>query len=173
MASPTGGYTYYFRDSNGRVSQINGVTKITIATPLVANGYYRDSPPVVVGGAAAASPSDQANISVAGGTTQIITNPAGTVAQNIVAPSSVIQDDAFTHTDLRFIWSPIPLIFFKTVNAITPANPDDTTFSKTRPVGTFDTFDVDCFFWLNEDCAVFNAPPQGFAKTDSYPEITS
>ena len=166
------GFTYYFRDSNGRISQINGVTQITVATPLVAQGFYRDSPPVVVGGASSTGGAGQI-VSVAGGSSQTVANPAGTVPLNIVAPSSVLQDDAFTHTDLRFIWFPIPLIFFKTTNAITSANPDDTTFSKTRPIGNFDTFDVDCMFWMNEDCAVFNSPPQGWEKTESYPAITA
>ena len=55
--------------------------------------------------------------------------------------------------------------------SVITGNPDDTTFSKTRPIGTFDSFDVDCFFWLNEDCGVFNSPPQGWDRTASYPVI--
>ncbi len=169
MPAPTGGFTYYFRDSNGRVSQINGVTKITVATPLVAQGFYRDSPPVVVGGAAAANKADTFSMAISGGVIQTIVG----LTDYILGPSSTAQDESYTHTDLRFIWFPVPLIFFKTVNAITSANPDDTTFSKTRPIGTFDTFDADCMFWFNEDCGLFNAPPQGFQKTESYPIIVS
>lgn len=170
---PTGGFTYYFRDTNGRISQINGVTKITFATPLIADGWYRDKPPIVVGGAAASASGGvftdiELQAVIAGGVQP--TSTGGTVTAT--GASSVLQDDDYTHAELRFIWAPVPLVFFKTVNAITASNPDDSTFSKTRPVGTFDSFDADCIFSWGEDCAIFNAPPQGWEKTESYPAIT-
>lgn len=162
MPVPAGGVTRWFRDTNGRISQIDRVTQITIATPLIANGYYRDSPPIVNGGAGVLEQTFTGqSVAVAGGSTQTITDVGGT-AIKIVAPSSVLQDDAFTHTDLRFIWSPVPLVFFKTADALTASNPDDSTFSKTRPIGTFDTFDVDCVFYFNEDCEIFNSAPPGW-----------
>lgn len=59
---------------------------------------FRDSPPVVVGGAAGAGAlSSDPTVSVAGGSTQTVTG----FSDNIVAPSSVIQDDAFTHVPKR------------------------------------------------------------------------
>lgn len=169
MAVPDGGVTRWFRDSNGRISQINQILEITFGTPKVALGYYRDSPPVVVGGAAALDGTGNGDIAVAGGTTQTVTG----FGDHIVAPSSVIQDDAFTHVDLRVIYSPIPIVFFRTVEDLTPTNPDTTTFpidnppDRTSPKDEFDTFNLDCCFAWGEDCAIFNVAPAGWSVGDS------
>lgn len=165
MAVPEGGVTRWFRDSNGRISQINNILEITFGSPLVASGYYRDSPPVVVGGAAAYDSVDENGVSVAGGTTQTVTG----FTDYITAPSSVVEDDAYTHIVPRVLWFPIPVVFFRTVDDLTPTNPDVTTFpveappDRTSPQDTFDVFNLDCCFAWGEDCAIFNSPPPGWS----------
>ncbi len=69
--------------------------------PIVINdkSVYRDSPTPVIGGAAAVNADG--SISVQGGVTQTVTDPAGTVPLNIVTTTSVIQEDAFTHIPMR------------------------------------------------------------------------
>lgn len=171
MAVPEGGVTRWFRDSNGRISQINGILEITFGSPLVGTGYYRDSPPVVVGGAAAlGSTVPQEILVVAGGSTQTI---GGGLTESIVAPSSVVEDDAFTHVPLRAIFFPVPIVFFRTVDDLTPTNPDTNTFEiespldRSVPKDTFDTFNLDCCFAWGEDCAIWNVAPPGWSVGDS------
>lgn len=62
---------------------------------------FRDSPPVVVGGASAHSGGTDPVQSVAGGTTQTVDPGLSTSVVSIVAPSSVVQDDAYTHIPKR------------------------------------------------------------------------
>lgn len=169
MAVPDGGVTRWFRDSNGRISQINGILEITFGSPLIGTGYYRDSPPVVVGGAAGMDATSEAVAAVAGGTTQTVTG----FTQHIVAPSSVIQDDAFTHVPLRVIFFPVPIVFFRTVDDLTPTNPTVSSFpiesplDRTVPQDTFDVFNLDCCFAWGEDCAIWNVAPPGWAVGES------
>lgn len=172
MPIPATGVTRWFRDSNGKVSQINNVSKITFGSPLVANSYYRDKPPIIVGGAAGLLGAS-GQIAIAGGTDPQVTLGAGTIT--IEGDSSVLQDDDFTHEPLRFIWAPTPMVFFAIVDGTAPTNPDTTTFpidrpeDRTAPKDTFDTFDVDCVFAWGEDCAIFNVAPPGWSVGDSGP----
>lgn len=166
MAVPDGGVTRWFRDSNGRISQVNNVLEITFGSPLVGNGYYRDSPPVVVGGAAAlGSTIPQEILVVAGGSTQTV---AG-LTENITADSSVIEDDAFTHVPLRVTFFPVPMVFFRTKDDLTPTNPDTNTFPIASPLqrtpakDEFDTFNLDCCFAWGDDCAIWNVSPPGWS----------
>lgn len=169
MAVPTDGVTRWFRDSNGKISQVNNVLQITITSPLVARDTYRDSPPTVVGGAASDGGSVSA-VSVAGGSTQTITHG---VVTDIVAPSAVVEDDNFTHVAPRILWGPLPLCFIRTKDGPGPvANPDNTTFPIDPPSGVgadFDAFDVDCVFSWGDDCAIFNVAPPGWSVGDSEP----
>lgn len=165
--------TRWFLSSSGRVFQINNVEKITFGSPLIAQGTYRDSPPVISGGAAvveAGSSADPQSTSVAGGTTQTVTDQ--TTYFDIVAPSSVVEDDAFTHLAPRYLFSPFPMVFFETTDAIS-TNPTGTSFSTEPPDvppttgGHFEVFDGDCCFPWNEDCGIFNVAPPGWSVGQS------
>lgn len=169
----------WFKDIEGKWSQINGVIDIVIATPLVGRGTYRDKPPVtpasaaqVVGDLGSTPGSNQ----VQGGVTPVAASTVvtGSVYQNtLISPSSIVEDDDYTHEPLRYVFGPEPMIFFKTSVAGSPALPDDTTYSTDRPDvpalgsltsgGTFTVITGDCFFgWDYKRCGVSNAPPQGW-----------
>ncbi len=171
MAVPDGGVTRWFRDSNGKISQINKVVEITFATPSVANSYYRDKPPIVVGGAAISNgPGVAVNTAavaaIAGGVDPQVAVTAG-VSMQATGASSVLQDDDFLHVALRFIWAPIPLVFFRTTDDLIVANPDSTSFPLARPVTDFEAFNVDCVFSWSEDCGIFNVAPPGWSVGES------
>lgn len=156
--------TRWFKDDNGKIYQIDNVVQITIASPLIARGTFRDSPPVVPAAAGVIVAADSTTLIVPGGVTPAIAfDPAVAVEPFTVnSPSSIAQDDAFAHVDLRFVFGPEPMIFFETSDALA-TNPDSSTFSKTRPATDFEAFDVDCCFGWTPDCGVFNSPPPGWA----------
>jgi hypothetical protein len=169
----------WFKDDSGEWSQINNVIGIVVATPLVARGTYRDKPPVTpaaAGGAAAleTGPSDVA-MQIVGGVTPTVTLTEGSVGGFVTvetsAPSSIAEDDDYTHEPLRYVFGPEPVIFFRTADAESPALPDATTFSTDRPAvptladlasgGAFPIFEGDCFFPWTKNCGVRNTPPYG------------
>jgi hypothetical protein len=174
MPVPIEGVKRWFRDSNGKVSQINNVVEITFGSPLIANGYYRDKPPIVVGGASISGEgvSRAVAASVAGGVDPDVAITSVTNTVSAKGASSVLQDDDFTHVDLRFIWSPVPLVFFRTTDDLIIANPDGTSFPIARPVTNFEVFNVDCVFGWGEDCEIWNVPPPGWSVGDSGPALT-
>lgn len=151
-------FTYYVATKDNKVYQIDNVTAITISSPLISNGLYRDSPPVVVGGASAIIGATV--LSVVGGSSQTI----GSGTDSIVAPSSVIQDDAFTHVVPRYENGPVGIVFFTTTNGIapTPTGASFTTTPPTVPAGNFYVVATDCFWMLDEIQGVFNKAPQGW-----------
>lgn len=157
-------FTYYVTMKNGKTFQVNNVESITIATPLISNGTYRDSPPVVVGGAAGALGAD-ASASVAGGVSPTVTLSAGISAQAVGA-SSVAQDDSYTHVVPRFLNSPLGMVFITTSAGIATA-PTNATFSTAAPGANFDVVDCDCIFPLDELLGIYNSPPQGFSPNRS------
>lgn len=82
--------------------KIEGAAKQTRKPIIVYDGTtYRDTPSLVVGGAGAAFGADAA-VSVSGGTSQTVTT-VGATSIEIVAPSSVELEDAYTHIPQRFI----------------------------------------------------------------------
>lgn len=133
--------TRYVALLTGKVYQINNVTAIAISSPSVTDGTYRDSPPTVVGGAAAFDASPV--LSVAGGTTQTI---GGGPSVSITADASVVQDDQFTHTAPRDYTSKVALLVFTTSDGIAT---------------------YDCFFKLAEVAGVFNSAPPGWPGANS------
>lgn len=155
---------YYVHFDDGTVVQVGGVTDVTIVSPLVGNGTYRDEPPIVAGGASAvATPAvgDPVAISVAGGSSQTVNGST----DYILAPSSVLQSDSFAHVDLRFKFGPIAMIFFTTENGMTPT----TTFPMARPVTNFNVVTADCFFMLDDVRGVSNVAPPGFTPATYTP----
>lgn len=158
-------FTYYVATKDAKVYQINNVETITVGSPMVSDGTYRDNPPVVVGGAAGAFGAD-GSASVAGGVSPTVTFDTVSDTVEAVGASSVLQDDAYAHVAPRFLNSPVGFIFFTTTAAIATA-PDNTTFTTTAPTTNFYTYNVDCIFLLDEVIGVFNAPPQGFSPTRS------
>jgi hypothetical protein len=169
MAVPSEGVKRWFRDSNGKVSQVNNVLEITFASPLIAEGHYRDEPPVVVGGASVAGISGGSvlNARIAGGVNPTTSAVSVSAQVNAKGASSTLQDDNFLHTPLRFIWAPMSLVFFRTWNGLTATNPDGTTFALARPTLDFEVFNVDCVFDWGEDCSIFNAAPPGWSVGES------
>lgn len=160
-------FTYYVATKDAKVYQINNVEAITIGSPMVSNGTYRDNPPVVVGGGAAAFGAS-ASASVAGGVnpTIALTTASSPESIEVTADSSVVQDDAYTHVEPRFLNAPIGYVFFTTSAGIATA-PTSNSFTTTPPSTDFYVYDVDCFFFLDELIGVFNAPPQGWSPTRS------
>lgn len=161
-------FTYYIATKDAKVYQINNVTAITIATPLVSNGTYRDSPPATSGGGAGALGAD-ASVSVSGGVDPIVTLDGILNTAVATAASSIEQDDTFVHVAPRYLNSPIGFVFFTTTAGIATA-PTGTTFSTTPPTtpgGNFSVVDCDCAFLLDEIVGWYNAPPQGWAPTRS------
>lgn len=156
-------FTYYVATKDSKVYQINDVTAITIGSPLVSNGTFRDQVPVVVGGAAIARGTD-ASASVSGGVNPTVTSGISEV--QVQADSSVVQDDTYTHVAPRFLHSPIGYVFFTTSAGIATA-PTNSSFTITPPSTDFYVYDVDCFFFLDEIIGVFNAAPPGFSPTRS------
>lgn len=160
-------FTYYVATKDSKVYQVNNVTAITIASPLISNGTYRDQPPVVVGGASGML-GTAADASVAGGVNPSVTLTAGISAQ-ATAASSVEQDDAYAHVAPRYKNSPIGFLFLTTTAGIATA-PTGSTFSTTPPTvpaGNFGIVNCDCVFLLDEVTGCFNAPPQGWTPTES------
>jgi hypothetical protein len=170
----------WFKDDSGEWSQINNVIDIVVATPLVARGNYRDNPPVTPaagGGAITASDGTnamEASMQIIGGVTPTVTQAATALDDAYVtvsSPSSILQDDNYTHEPLRYVFGPEPIIFFRTADAGSPTLPDDTTFSTDRPLvpaiadlssgGFFTVFEGDCFFPWTKNCGVRNTPPYG------------
>jgi hypothetical protein len=151
-------FTYYVATKDAKVYQINNVEAITVASPMVSNGTYRDQPPVVVGGAAGAKGAD-ASASVAGGVNPTVTFGVDDV--EATADSSVEQDDAYAHVAPRFLNSPLGIVFFTTAAGISTA-PTNSTFTTTAPTTHFYVVDADCFFMLDEVVGVFNSPVQGW-----------
>lgn len=156
-------FTYYVATKDSKVYQINDVTAITIGSPLISNGTYRDSPPVVVGGAAGALGAD-ASASVSGGVNPQIA--VGASQAEATGDSSVSQDDAYTHVEPRYLNAPIGYVFFTTSAGIAP-EPGDNSFTTSAPTTDFYVYECDCFFVLDEVVGVFNAPPAGFSPTRS------
>jgi hypothetical protein len=175
----------WFKDDSGKWSQINGVTDVVVASPLVARGTTRDKPPVIAGGAAVtiAVPGDidgtgvvegiSASAQISGGVSPTVdTSDLASGAISATGASSVEQDDDYTHEPLRYVFGPEPVVFFKTSVAGSPNLPDDTTFSTDRPPvptkadlnsgGFFPVFEGDCFFPWTKNCGVTNTPPQGW-----------
>jgi hypothetical protein len=158
-------FTYYVATKDAKVYQINNVEKITIGSPMVANGTYRDQNAVVVGGGAGALGAD-ASASVAGGVQPQVTLDSVLGTAQATGDSSILQDDTFNHIAPRFLYAPIGYVFFTTSAGIATA-PTNTSFTITPPPTDFYVYDVDCFFLLEEVVGVFNAPPPGFSPTKS------
>jgi hypothetical protein len=160
-------FTYFVTMKNGKTFQCNNVTAITIATPLVSNGTYRDEPSVVVGGAAGAL-GPAAEASVAGGVAPSVTLTAG-ISAEASADSSVVQSDSYTHIVPRYLNSPLGLVFITTDAGIAtaPTNASFSTTPPTVPAGFFSGVDGDCLFPLEEILGIYNAAPQGFAPNRS------
>lgn len=168
-------FTYYVYLKTSRTPvQVNNVTAITIASPLVANGTYRDEPPIVVGGAGAAV-MDSTNTtgtltsSIAGGVEPTVTIGATDNQLTLIGKSSVLQSDSYLHTAPRFLFSPIALVFFTTSNAIaaTPTGSSFSTTSPTVPGGNFGIVACDVVFKLDEVIGWTDTSPQGFSPTSS------
>lgn len=150
--------TRYVELDTGVVRQINNITTIDLVTVSVVNGTYRDSPPVVVGGAGGAGfvvydPVDEAattastSFSIAGGVNpQVTVSPSMDYYITAEGASTVLQDDNYTHTAPRSLTTPTAFWKFTTTDGITT---------------------YDCFFLFNSVVGVFNAPPGGFLVTDS------
>lgn len=151
---------YYVRYINGQVEEVIDVVAITIGSPLIANGYYRDTPPPVVGAAAAFfGLGDAATIS--GGVN--ITASAG-VTDSLIGGSSIDQDDRYAHVDLRFVFSPIACVFFTTEN-FPATEPTGSSFPMARPVTNFAVVEADCLFKWDEIKGWTNTAPPGFPVT--------
>lgn len=158
-------FTYYVASKDAKIYQINNVESITIGSPLVSNGTYRDNPPVVPGGAAGALGA-AASASVAGGVAPTVTLDGILGTAEASGESSVIQDDAYAHIAPRFLNAPIGYVFFTTSAGISTA-PTNSSFTTTPPSTDFYVYEADCFFFLDEIIGVFNAPPQGWTPTRS------
>jgi hypothetical protein len=158
-------FTYYVATKDAKVYQVNNVTAITIGSPMVSNGTYRDNPPVVVGGAAGSFGAD-GSASVAGGVSPTVT--FDTVSDTVEASgaSSVVEDDGYTHVAPRFLNSPVGYLFLTTDAGIATA-PTSNSFTTTAPSTDFYVYDVDCFFLLDEVIGVFNAAPPGWQNQRS------
>lgn len=143
------GKTRYVRLKAGGVDQVNNVTGIAISSPTVINGTFRDTPPVVVGGAAAGAAigtSAEISIQVAGGvsptsTSGTATGPPVTATASASGDSSVLQDDHFTHTAPRSLSEPIALWVFTTDDGLA-------------------TYDV--VYLFDEVIGITNVAPQGW-----------
>ncbi len=156
---------YYVHLEDGGVVEVQNVTAITIASPMLGNGTYRDAAAVVTGGASAvASTTGPLSATIAGGT-----NPtAQAVSGNSATASggtSVEQWDSFTHVAPRFLFGPIALIFFTTTNfpATTPTGASFTTTTPTVPAGNFAAVTTDVIFKWDEIVGYTNVPPPGFS----------
>lgn len=164
---------YFVILDDGTVTQVAGVITVTIISPLVADGTYRDSPPVVTGGAFAASPdiagSQAVSGQIAGGVDPTVTIGASPNTLEIIGASSVAEDDAYTHEPLRFKFGPVPLIHFYTENAVIPATPVDADFPMALPTTNFRVVKADCFFFMDEVRGVTNVPPPGFVVASYTP----
>ncbi len=165
----------WFKDDQGKWSQINGVTDWVIVTPLVARGTYRDKPPAIPGAAAVIGGDNGGTLAVSaaqiiGGVTPVVVST--TVGSNhlltLSAASTLAQDDDFLHTALRYTIGPEPIILFKTSVTGSPALPDATTYPTERPDvppttgGKFPIITGDCVFPWTKNCGLTNTPPQGW-----------
>lgn len=157
------GKTRYVRLKNGKVDQVNNVVSISYATLDVVDGTYRDSPPVIVGGASAAASSytTSPNTPSAGLTEVINLSPVSAQVSGGVNPvssatgvatatasgaSSVLQDDAYLHVAPRPKTTPCALLVITTDDGIAT---------------------YDCIWKWNEVISVTNAPPPGWVVTES------
>ncbi len=173
----------WFKDNAGKWSQINGVTDIVVATPLVGRGTYRNSPPVTpaAGGGAIVAVADGSTIptvamQIAGGVTPTVTpvigSPLVAAYVTVSSPSSIENDDDYNGEVLHYVFGPEPMIFFKTSVTGSPSSPDASTFPTDRPDvptkddltsgGHFPVITGDCFFPWTKNCGVTNTPPQGW-----------
>lgn len=164
-------FTYYVYLKTSRTPvQVNNVTAITIASPLIGNGTYRDEPPIVVGGGSITrGPEATVSISasIAGGVSP--TTLGGTGDVSVTGDSSVLQSDSYLHTAPRFMFSPVGMVFFTTSSGIAGA-PTGSTFSTTAPTvpaGNFGIVACDVVFKLDEVVGWSNTAPQGFSPTES------
>lgn len=148
---------YFVTLENGTVVQIGGVTKVTIISPLVANGTYRDTPPPVIASAVVMfAGADAATLT---GGADVTTT--GTVDKSVIGQSSIKEDDRYAHVDLRFVFGPIAFISFTTENAIAP-EPVEADFPMARPTTNFKVVEADCLWKLDEVKGFTNVPPPGF-----------
>ena len=150
--------TRYVELDTGVVRQINNVTAIDLVTVSVVNGTYRDSPPVVVGGAGGVGAEEYIpssgttgstaipSFGIAGGMNPQVTTSGLTGFITATGASSVLQDDQYTHTSPRSLTTPTAFWKFTTSDGITT---------------------YDCFFLFTAVLGVTNSPPPGFIPTES------
>lgn len=148
---------YFVTLENGTVVQVGGVTAITIISPLVANGTFRDTPPPVV--ASAVVMFAGADVATLTGGADVTTT--GTVDKSVISNSSIKVDDRYAHVDLRFAFGPIAFVSFTTENAIAP-EPVEADFPMARPTTDFKVVVADCLWKLEEVKGWSNVPPPGF-----------
>lgn len=146
---------YFVTLENGTVVQIGGVTAITIISPLVANGTYRDTPPPLGGAAAVNFTSSLATLT---GGADVTTT--GTIESSVIGQSSIKEDDRYAHVDLRFAFGPIAFVSFTTENAVAP-EPVEADFPMARPATNFKVVVGDCLWKLDEVKGWSNVPPPG------------
>jgi hypothetical protein len=147
---------YFVTLENGTVVQVGGVTKITIISPLVANGTYRDTPPPVTGSAAGSTGSSVATIN--GG---VDITFSGAFVDTLIGNSSIDEDDRYAHVDLRFVFGPIAFVSFTTENVIASV-PVEADFPMARPTTNFKVVEADCLWKLDEVKGWSNIEPPGF-----------
>jgi len=160
--------TFYFLANSGKIYQINNVVLITFASPLLANGTYRDDPPVIPGGGAVAlaetTLGSTINAQLGGGMEPVVATSSGGVEYvYVTGKSSVLQSDSFAHVAPRNLFEPMSMVFFETSWG-GASNPIGTTFPIAAPATNFAVFDVDCAFPWTKNCGIFNAAPQGWIQ---------
>ena len=88
-------------------NQINILTALTLTRkPIVVydEEMFRDSPPVITGGAALSSALDLEVMTIAGGVEQTVTEEdAGLSLYSLKGPSSTLEDDSYKHVPKRYI----------------------------------------------------------------------
>lgn len=140
--------TRYVVLETGRIFQINNVTGITISSPSVTDGTYRDSPPVIGGTGAFMESVSHAVATIVGGVTPAAAafNASALTGVTLLSPSSVAEDDSYKHVAPRDLIAKVALLLFATSDELTT---------------------YDCFFKLAEVSGCFNAPPPGWIVTQS------
>lgn len=173
---PATPYTVYVYLRNGRIAEVANVTAYAIISPVIQDGTYRDTPPVV--GAAASIAGSLVTsyalepivtsigpATIAGGVTPTLSDDTGISKVSVSSPSSILQDDRYTHNVPRFAYHPECLLVFTTSNAGTLTYPTatqgTTSYSASTSTGSYDSV----FRWKDVK-GWTNTAPQGWASND-------
>jgi len=92
---------YAMLETGIQVKIVGAITETRKEILVFDKQVYRDAPPQT--GSGAGVQVNDASLNVNGGTTATITTPGGFTGSTINSPSSVLQDDNFTHIPMRLV----------------------------------------------------------------------